>query len=116
MCQWLRGEGGDYCTMVGPQIFVHPEILESFHHFGRGEDQVLYIFHSCCVVDVCRFVVVDFCVVMLFCVLYQKFAVFVRCLMPEVFVSAVKVSSYDCFDMSCADGVDDFVGWFVWGQ
>ena len=35
--------------------------------------------------------------------------------MPEVFVSAVKVSSYDCFDMSCADGVDDFVGWVFLG-
>ena len=35
--------------------------------------------------------------------------------MPEVFVSAVKVSSYDCFDMSCADGVDDFVGWVFYG-
>ena len=35
--------------------------------------------------------------------------------MPEVLVSAVKVSSHDCFDMSCADGVDDFVGrFFVW--
>ena len=48
---------------------------------------------------------------MLFCVLYQYYAVFVSCLMSEVLVSAVKVSSYDCFHMSCADGVDDFVGW-----
>ena len=35
--------------------------------------------------------------------------------MSEVLVSAVKVSSYDCFDMSCADGVDDFVGWVFSG-
>ena len=90
--------------MVGSQIFVYPEILESSHHFGRGEDQVLHIFLPYYVVGVYRFVVVDFCVIMLFCVLYQLFAVFVSCLMSEVFVSAVKVSSYDCFDMSCADG------------
>ena len=30
-------------------------------------------------------------------------------------MSAVKVSSYDCFDMSCADGVDDFVRWVFSG-
>ena len=35
--------------------------------------------------------------------------------MSEVLVSAVKVSSYDCFDMSCADVVDDFVGWVFSG-
>ena len=35
--------------------------------------------------------------------------------MSEVLASAVKVSSYDCFDMPCADGVDDSVRWVFSG-